>query len=90
MPLLEGSEVWGTIEVHYQVIVPGPITVPAGSYEAVRIGFTQVQRFTMKHKGDEAPIHAVLKGTLWYVKDVGLVKKEVEAAAVTELLELKK
>jgi hypothetical protein len=90
MPVLEGSEVWGTIDIHFQVIGPGSITVPAGQYEAMKIGFQQVQRFTMKHEKDESPIHGVLKGTLWYVKDVGLVKTEIETAAVTELLAFKK
>ena len=90
MPVVDGSEVWGTLDIHFQVIEPGPITVPAGSYEAIRITFTQVQRFTMKTKGDEAPIHSVLKGTLWYAKDVGLVKTEVETAAITELQSFKK
>lgn len=90
MPVLEGSEVWGTIDLHFHVIGPGPITVPAGSFEAMKIGFTQVQRFNMKHEGKESPIHSVLKGTLWYVEDVGLVKTEIETAAVTELVAFKK
>jgi hypothetical protein len=44
----------------------------------------------MKQEGNENPINSVLKGTLWYVKDVGLVKTEIETAAVTELVAFKK
>ena len=71
MPVLEGSEVWGTLDLHFEVVGANPITVPAGSFEAMQIRFVQVQKFTMKHEKNEAPIHSVLKGTLWYVKDVG-------------------
>lgn len=90
MPVLEGSEVWGTLDLHYEVVGPGQITVPAGTYETIQIRFVQVQKFTMRHEKNESPIHSVLKGTLWYGKDVGLVKTEVETAAVTELLAFKK
>lgn len=90
MPVLEGSEVWGTLDLHYEVVGPGQVTVPAGTYETIQIRFVQVQKFTMRHEKNESPIHSVLKGTLWYGKDVGLVKTEVETAAVTELLAFKK
>lgn len=90
MPVLDGSEVWGDLDMHYEVIGPGPITVPAGTFDAIKISFAQVQRFTMKKEGNETPLNSVLKGTLWYVKDVGLVKTEIETAAVTELVAFKK
>lgn len=90
MPVLEGSEVWGTLDLHFEVVGLNPITVPAGTFEAMQIRFVQVQKFTMKHEKNESPIHSVLKGTLWYVKDVGLAKTELETAAVTELVTFKK
>jgi hypothetical protein len=90
MPVLEGSEVWGTLDLHFEVVGSSPITVPAGTFDAVQIRFVQVQKFTMKHEKNESPIHSVLKGTLWYVKDVGLAKTEIETAAVTELLTFQK
>lgn len=90
MPVLDGSQVWGTVDLHFDVIGPGPITVRAGTFEALKVGFAQVQRFTMKHQDNEVPLNSVLKGTLWYVKDVGLVKTEIETAAVTELVAFKK
>jgi hypothetical protein len=42
------------------------------------------------HETVETPLKSVLKGTLWYVKDVGLVKTEIETAALTELVAFKK
>jgi hypothetical protein len=89
MPVLPGSKVTGTLEIHVQVVGAERLTVEAGTFETIKVSFLQAQRFTMKHEGDEVPMHSVLKGASWYAKGIGLVKTEIETAATTELLKFK-
>lgn len=70
------------ISAKYQYRVAGKesVTVPAGTFEAARVDYTAV--VTSETRGVRPALH----GTLWIVKDVGLVKQFEDDPGAIELV----
>jgi hypothetical protein len=64
----------------YRVAGREKVTVPAGTFEAVRVNFTA--KVLSETRGELGPI----RGTLWIVEGVGLVKQYEDDPGATSLL----
>lgn len=64
------------------------ITVPAGTYETLRIVTNYTMNNTMTIAGITTPISMQFTTTAWYAKDVGMVKSVTTAMGAESLIEL--
>ena len=64
----------------YRVAGRGKVTVPAGTFDAVRVNYTA--KVMSETRGELGPI----RGTLWIVEGVGLVKQFEDDPGATSLL----
>lgn len=59
----------------YRIVGKESVTVPLGTFEAVRVEQSSVVRTKM---ADGKESKSVVKGNIWYVRDVGIVKMETK------------
>lgn len=64
------------------------ITVPAGTFDTLRIVTNYTMNNTMTIAGITTPVSMQFTTTAWYAKDVGMVKSVTTAAGVESLIEL--
>lgn len=88
-PSARGS---GTIEITNRVTGREQITVPAGTYDALKVESTMTMRLTVRVGQIIEPTSTSLRNTSWFAENVGMVKAASAgdfAAATTELVSLK-
>jgi hypothetical protein len=64
------------------------VTVPAGTFDAIRVDCTTQMNIIMTMNGVEVPTAIDLTGTNWYASNVGLVKSSTTGSDVDSVTEL--
>lgn len=88
-PSARGS---GTIEITNRVTGREQITVPAGTYDALKVESTMTMKLTVRVGQMTQPTTTSLRNTSWFAENVGMVKAVSAgdfAGATTELVGLK-
>lgn len=84
----------GKVAQNSEVIGEEQITVPAGSFQTLKVRNNTTLDLTVKVNGMSVPTKTLVETTAWFAKDVGMVKSESRlggiATATTELLSYKK
>ena len=82
----------GTAQTAYQVLDTDSISVPAGSFETIRIQVDTNLDVTIKVQGLSVPASFSGTYTYWYARGIGLVKAEgqgnIASTSFTETIEL--
>lgn len=66
----------GTVSQSYEVIGIENIKTTAGTFQAIKLKMTLAIDLTIKVKGVSVPASTSLDSTVWFAKDVGMVKSE--------------
>lgn len=64
------------------------VTVPAGTFDAMRVDCTTQMNITMTMNGVEVPSNISLSGTNWFAPQVGLVKSSSTGSGLDSISEL--
>jgi hypothetical protein len=77
---IAGSDVKGKGDMSYSCTAAGTetVSVPAGSFDAIRVGCQIDGTITINTAGIEGPTALTSTATIWYASDVGMVKTENE------------
>lgn len=87
---MDNSKLTNNMETSNKVVGLETVTVPAGTFKAVRIESTSTMKMSMNMGGKAKDLPAnVVQSISWYADGVGLVKS-VAADITTELVSLKK
>ncbi len=78
-----------TVEVQNKIVALEEVTVPAGTFSALRVDSTSIIKGTMKAAGQSIPMNNTVQTSSWYAKDVGMVKSTA-AGYTTELVSYKR
>lgn len=82
----------GSIEITNRVVGREQVTVPAGTYDALKVESTMTMKMTVRVGQLSEPANTSLRNTSWFAENVGMVKA-VSAGdpvgATTELVSLK-
>ena len=82
----------GTIEITNRVVGRERVTVPAGTYDALKVESTMAMKLTVRVGQMTMPTNTNLRNTSWFAENVGMVRA-VSAGdfggATTELVSLK-
>lgn len=74
----------GKVGQNAQVIGTESVTVPAGTFDAVKVEIKTELDITVKVKGITVPVKTDMKTTVWFAKDVGIVKNITKTGVITE------
>jgi len=79
-----GQDVQGKGDVSYSCTAADSeiVAVPAGSFDAVRVGCQINGPITVAMAGFEIPIEFASAATMWYATDVGMIKTENEISGI--------
>jgi len=77
----DSIEVSGDTEYNYTAIGIETITVPAGTFEAMKVDLITTINMNMTISGSEVPATVTSTSTSWFAKDVGWIKSD----SVTDL-----
>ncbi len=81
----------GTYEMDWEIVGQEAVTVPAGTFDALKVILTFKNNISMSMGGVKIPSGAAFQSTVWVAKDVGMVKTVMDKAnATTELISLVK
>lgn len=81
----------GTYEMDWEIIGQESVTVPAGTFDALKVNLTFKNNLRMSVGSVSTPINTTFQSNLWVAKNVGMVKTVVpKANAVTELISFEK
>lgn len=85
-----GLQMSGPVEIASRIIGPESVTVPAGTYDAMKVEATITMRLTTNGGGRTAPMPPMtFRTNTWYARGVGIVKIEQAGgfgSTTTELL----
>jgi hypothetical protein len=83
----------GTIEITNRVTGREQVTVPAGTYDALKVESVMAMKLTVRFGQMAVPTNADVRNTSWFAENVGMVKSVSApgdfAGATTELVGLK-
>ena len=82
----------GTIEITNRVVGRERVTVPAGTYDALKVESTMAMKLTVRVGQMTVPTNTNLRNTSWFAENVGMVRAVSAgdfAGATTELVSLK-
>ena len=82
----------GTIEITNRVVGREQVTVPAGTYDALKVESTMAMKLTVRVGQMTVPTNTNLRNTSWFAENVGMVRAVSAgdfAGATTELVSLK-
>ena len=81
---LSGQDVQGKGDMSYSCTAADTetVAVPAGSFDAVRVGCQLNGTITVAMAGFEVPTEFTSAATIWYARDVGMVKTENEISDI--------
>lgn len=82
----------GTIEITNRVTGREQVTVPAGTYDALRVESTMAMKLTVRVGQMTVPTNTNVRNTSWFAENAGMVKAVSAgdfAGATTELVSLK-
>lgn len=83
----------GTIVIACEIVGEESVSVPAGTFNAMKVRSTITQKMTMTMQGAggmHVPVESTIDTHNWYVRDVGMVKSQTEGLAGVELVSFSK
>jgi hypothetical protein len=84
----------GTIEITNRVVGRERVTVPAGTYDALKVESTMAMKLTVRVGQMTVPTNTNVRNTTWFAENVGMVRAVSAggdfAGATTELVSLRR
>jgi hypothetical protein len=81
---VSGQDVQGKGDMSYSCTAADieTVVVPAGSFDAIRVGCQTNGTLTVTMAGFEVPTEFTAAATMWYARDLGMIKTENEISGV--------
>ena len=78
----------GSVELSFSVVAQESVTVPAGTYDAMKVASTSTMKLRVNANGVELPVDVVATSTQWYAQNVGMVKTQTSTQGIDSAVEL--